>query len=74
MGYGTDTSTRDVKYIPSALQSYEHGVLKPLRVLDSLPDDSREIFYDNKIVRYLDRPVRYHPYRYPEFYRRVKVT
>ena len=68
MGFEQHHSTRVVVYLPTELKP-SRKTLKPKRDLESLPDDSENVYCETKLEKYLQRPPQLDRLTYPEFFR-----
>ena len=68
MGFEQHHSTRVVVYLPTELKP-SRKMLKPKRDLESLPDDSENVYCETKLEKYLQRPPQLERLTYPDFFR-----
>ena len=67
MGFKQHHSSRVVVYLPTELKP-SRKILKPKRDLESLPDDSENVYCETRLEKYLQRPPQLERLTYPDFF------
>ena len=67
MGFHQNQMSRQVIFLQTEL-SPQQRMLRPKFQIESLPEDSEDIYLQTKFETYLNRPVQLVPLTYPEFY------
>ena len=67
MGFEQHHSSRVVVYLPTELKP-NRKTLKPKRDLESLPDDSENVYCETRLEKYLQRPPQLERLTYPDFF------
>ena len=68
MGFEQDHATRVVMLLPTELKP-SRKTLKPKKDLESLSDDSENVYCETRLEKYLQRPPQLERLTYPEFFR-----